>query len=145
MQNQTLFWLISSCIFLCIEIGTPGLFYFLSFFCGSICAALMSYLCFSLIDQGVIFLLSSIICFFVLKGWVKRYGVRGHYQSNIYALQGKRGPIVTPPAAQKFGYVYIDGELWACRSDDVSIQAGHIVEVIAVRGVHVLVTKIKHS
>lgn len=81
----------------------------------------------------------------MLKRWVKRYGSRGHYHSNMYALQGRHGLIVTPPTAQKFGYVYIDGQTWACRSDDVSLDAGQEVEVIAIRGAHVLVTKVKHS
>lgn len=146
MNDLTLFWLIIACIFLLIELGAPGLFYFLSFFCGSLCAALSSYFCMSLIDQGALFLITSIICFFILKRWVAKYGSRSHYHSNMYALQGKQGLIVTPPTTQKFGYVYIDGELWACKARDHAVEAGQIVQVVTVQGAHVVVVaKVEHS
>jgi membrane protein implicated in regulation of membrane protease activity len=77
-----------------------------------------------------------------LKAWVKRSD-KNHYHSNMYALQGKRGVIVTPATEYQFGYVHIAGELWACKNlGDKEIAPGATIQVVDVKGAHLIVKEI---
>lgn len=79
----------------------------------------------------------------MLKAWVKRSD-NNHYHSNMYALQGKRGVVVTPAREYQFGYVHIAGELWAYKSvADQEILAGSTVQVVDIRGAHLIVKEVK--
>ncbi len=142
MNTYIFFWLVVAVFFLLFELGTPGLFYFLSFSCGALIAFVAGAFCMSVVDQASIFLISSVAAFFLLKEWVKRYGSKSHYHSNIYAMQGKRGVIITPATMQQFGYVHIGGETWACKTvDNKLIPAGVAVQVMQVRGAHLIVAE----
>lgn len=143
MNNYVLLWSGVALFFLLFELGSPGLFYFLSFFCGASISALLALMELSLFDQATMFLCSSVAAFFLLKAWVKRSD-KNHYHSNIYALQGKRGVIVTPATEYQFGYVHIAGELWACKNAaNQEIAVGSAVHIVDIKGAHLIVKEIK--
>ena len=144
MYIHPLFWLISSLVFILFELGHPGLFYFLSFSCGAFVSLIANLADLSEFDQIVLFFLASIVATVALRKWVRRYGNRGHFYSNMYALRGKKGVVVTPSVKGQFaGYIHIEGQVWAYTTiDDEVIQAGSSVEVIDVRGAHLVVKSI---
>jgi membrane protein implicated in regulation of membrane protease activity len=98
---------------------------------------------YSLFDQIALFFIVSICAGICLKKWVRRHGNRGNYRSNVHALIGKVGVVVTPHERTNYsvpGYMHIEGQVWAYTSpQDVAIQAGSLVEVIDVRGAHLVV------
>ena len=146
MDNIIFYWFIVAIFFLLFELSSPGFFYFLSFSCGAFVASLAAAFCFSQCDQAMFFLFSSIAALFLLRMWVRRHNKKSHYHSNMYALQGKQGVVITPATVQQFGYVHINAEVWACKSlHNEFIPAGSSVQVIDVRGVHLIVTAINST
>lgn len=140
MNNYIFFWLIVALFFLLFELGSPGLFYFLSFSFGALITSFASALCITMFDQAIIFIVSSIAAFFVLNKWVRKQSGNKHHHSNVYAMQGKKGVVVTPATLNRFGYVHIGGQVWAYKTmHDEIIAVGCPVEVIDVRGAHVIV------
>lgn len=144
MCNYTISWFIFTIFFLFFELGNPGLFYFLSFACGSAAASLAGLFSASLIDQIVLFFIVSCCALAMLKKWVRRYGNRNHYQSNVYALRGKKGVVIKPALKGEFaGYIHIEGQVWAYKAvKDEMIAAGSSVEVVDVQGAHLVVRPI---
>jgi membrane protein implicated in regulation of membrane protease activity len=133
-------WLIAGLIFLMIEMLSPGLFFFLSFFFGSLGAAVAAALPVPVTQQVLIFFATAIAAFIVLRYWIKQKHVHSHYQSNVYALIGKRGRAITNITPASVGQVNVQGEIWSAKlSDDGVIQKGAVVEVVSVIGCHVVV------
>ena len=139
-------WLIVAIAFLILEMGHPGLFFFLSFFFGGIIAAFSTGLTSLIMLQMVFFLGGTIMAAAILRYW----GIgflsknRSQQQTNVYALKGKRAIVKQDIAAEKAGLVTIGGQVWAARvlhHDDI-VRQGDIVEVVDVRGAHVVVRKI---
>lgn len=140
MNNYILFWFVISIFFLIIEIGSPGLFYFLSFSCASLIAAISGFFCSSIFDQMIVFLIGTVGSFFLLTLLVKRAQEGHHFRSNMYALQGKTAIVITPVIDNQFGYVQVDGQRWAYTSKgDKPLAVGSIVQILEVRGAHVIV------
>ncbi len=145
LENILYFWLIIAFFFLILEMGSPGLFFFLSFFVGALCAAGTSLLFSSLIIQCGAFVFGTIIALVVLKQWVAQKMFKGHprTQTNVFALQGKHGMVLKDITPQGPGEVKINSEVWTARSaHDEVIKTGETVEVVTVRGAHVVVKKL---
>lgn len=144
MNIYPFFWFVTALFFLLFELGHPGLFYFLSFSCGSFAAFFASLLELTMFDQIIFFFIVSACSVWIMKRWVRRHGNRGHYQSNVYALLGKRGVVVTPIVRGQFaGYIHIEGQVWAYKTIGADIiPAGSLVEVIDVHGAHLVVKQV---
>jgi len=143
MNTYILFWLVVACGFLLLELTSPGLFYFLSFSCGALCAALAGGVCLTVFDQKVIFLVTSFGALFVLRRWVRMQLRHNHHVSNVFALQGKRGVVVKPATSEHFGYATIDSETWAFKMvHHQDHAAGQQIEVVAIKGAHLIVRPI---
>ncbi len=146
MNNYIFFWLITALGFLLFELGSPGLFYFLSFSCGALITSLAGAMCASVFDQAIIFIVASVVAFFALTKWVKKTSSSKYNHTNVHALQGKKGVIVTPATLDQFGYVHIGGQVWAYKAlNDEDIPVGSSVEIVDVRGAHVVVRPSIHS
>lgn len=139
-------WLIIAVLFLLLEMGHPGLFFFLSFSCGALITALISLYSSTFIAQSIIFLVSTILSLFILKKWVAkkvRLGAK-HTHTNMYALQGKRAIVLESITPTKPGLVKINGEIWTARSmHDDAINKDATVQVVRVSGAHVVVEEIQ--
>jgi membrane protein implicated in regulation of membrane protease activity len=139
-------WLIIAILFLLMEMGSPGLFFFISFFFGGLIAAGGALLLLSIVSQIIIFLIGTIMSLVILRYCVMPFigKDRPHERTNIYALQGKRGFIVIDIGEKQSGMVKINGSKWAaCCINNTIINVGDEVEVIDIRGTHLIVKKIK--
>lgn len=144
MTYETLYWLVAAGAFLLFEAAYPGLFVFLSFCFGALAGALASWLGYVLIHQASLALVVTFIAAYVLIRWLKDYlrHIPRDQLSNYYAMVGKKGVVVQESTGQEFGQVKINGELWAYRSvHEESLAVGDEVEVINVRGAHVVIRK----
>lgn len=137
------FWLITAGLLLMVELGHPGLFYFLSFSLGAFGAAGVALAgCSFTMQMGFLLIASTFACV-ILRTWVKREQ-QHTYRSNVYALQGKEGIVTTMIPQSGFGQVSVDGENWRAQSNDgIALEAAVKVRVLEVRGTRVIVKKIE--
>jgi len=140
--NKIVIWILISIVCLLFEVGSPGLFFFLSFFFGAIFAAISAVITASWLIQSVIFLIFSFISFFVLSRWVKRRSsiIDIGMQTNVYAMRSKRGIVVKRITADTMGKVKVDGETWSARPHNgEDIENGTKVVIIRIKGAHLVV------
>jgi membrane protein implicated in regulation of membrane protease activity len=146
IPDLSYWWLFLAFFFLIMEIGHPGLFFFLSFFVGGLSAFVSSLRTDSVSAQILIFFISTIIALFILRYWgITMMGKnRPYQQTNFYALKGKRAVVTQTIMGENAGLVNIGGHVWAARSVhyDEAIISGEVVEVVDVRGAHVVVKKV---
>ena len=146
MNGEFLFWLVVSVLFLIGEIGSPGLFLFLSFFIGALITAVCTFFIANHMTQLLIFLGSTVGAFFLLQIWIRSRGSRlsKKQETNIYALKGKRATVVQEIIPNKPGYISLYGVLWLARStDNKPIAQGVWVEILDMQGAHLLVKEIE--
>jgi len=142
MENMFILWIIVSAIFLIIEVGHPGLFFFIPFALGAFATGLVSLWFTSLAVQGFFFLAISAGAFFVLHSLlnVRHRMATGTQHTNVDALVGQHGIVVKSITPLNPGYVRVHSEEWLARSThDTNLDTGTIIEIVAVRGAHVLV------
>jgi membrane protein implicated in regulation of membrane protease activity len=143
-STNVCFWLVIAIFFLIMEMGSPGLFFFISFFFGGLVAAVMSFFTPSISIQTVCFLSGTGVASLVLRYWiVPMIGKdRHHERTNVYALKGKQGFVVKGISFEHPGLVRINGEIWVAKiARDGSVVKGDLIEVVEVRGAHVIVKK----
>lgn len=142
MINALFIWFLIAFLFLILEVGHPGLFFFLSFSIASFASAIVAFFGFSLVIQCAVFLIHFCIAFFVFNFFVKKTQ-RIQAKTNVYALDGKKAIVLKTINSQQTGQVKIDGEIWSARSlHDVSLAEGIVVIVVQVRGAHLVVKAI---
>lgn len=143
MHTMFYLWLIVAGLFLILELGSPGLFYFLAFACGAALSGLLSMYVPSVIVQCLAFLVASIVALFILKVFVHREHATKKTHTNMYALQGKRGFVVVAIEPNTIGQVKVGGEQWAARSlNNSTIEIAVEVEIVQVSGAHAVVKKV---
>ena len=129
------FWLILAIIFLFIEIGTPGLFFFIAFAIGCGFASILAFTGFSFVAQCVSGLAVSIVSFFVLRHYFSVKTKGGEVETNVDALVGKKGVVVKTINPHEVGYVKVGGEIWPAQNvDNLILQKGTVVRVVKVQG-----------
>lgn len=146
MSNFLFFWLVIAIFFLLLEMGSPGLFFFLSFFFGAIFAAGSTMLTDSQVLQSLVFLLGSIFSFLVLHFWVKRRFLKSKNieNTNFYALIGKQAKVIKTILPLEVGAVKVSGEIWSAKSLDGSVVLqGSNVEIIEIKGVTLIVKQVE--
>lgn len=139
-------WLLIASFFLLLELSTPSLFYFLSFFVGGMATWLLSSIVSLFTHQMGIFCAVSISAFILLQQWIKRIKKVSTYKSNFFALQGKRGVVVRAISVLQPGLVKINGETWSAHSvNNTTIQKDEIVEIVRVQGAYIIVQEVIHQ
>lgn len=144
LNSMTYAWMTFALFFLLLEIGSPGLFFFIAFFFGGIGAAIASLCTMSLVEQLFIFFGVTSIALVVLRYVIlPRIGKsHTHERTNVYALQGKHGFVIQTISPQKSGMVTINGAKWfACALHGQTITQGDEIEVVDIRGAHLIVKK----
>ncbi len=144
MENLFLFWLVIAILSLILEMGNPGLLYFLSLSAGAVLSAILSYYDFSLMMQCLAFLGGCIIAMLIFKmsigSWKRTSKI---YQINIYELEGKRGTVLEQIQPQNIGLIKIENQTWSAKTtQDKTISIGKNVEVISCSGAYVLVEEV---
>lgn len=143
IDNSTIFWFFCIFFFLFLEIGHPGLLYFLSFSCGAF-AALVADLFFSLSIYGQSFVFmsatcSALVCFYLLSHRYRQEIVVDH-RSNVDALIGRHVILYQQVDQPARWYINIDGQIWQVRAAvDQIFFDGQLVTIIAIQGCHVRV------
>lgn len=145
VDSHVYFWLIVAILFLIMEMGSPGLFFFLSFFFGGLLAAGSTFFVDSVVMQTAIFLCGTAGSLLLLRYHIIPMVGKGrsHERTNVYAMHGKQGFVIRAITVESPGLVRINGESWVARSiHGHAIDEGVLVEVVDVRGAHVVVKKV---
>jgi len=137
---MTIFWLIVSFIFLFIELGNPGLFFFLSFACAAFVSFIVSLFFCSLFLQISVFLMSFLFFIFFLKIIVLPAINSTIYRSNTAALLGKTGVVIKDITEYQIGQIVVNGQVWSAHSSNKNlISIGTSVLVESIIGCHLVV------
>ena len=143
LENMFFFWLIIAVFFLILEMGSPGLFFFLSFFFGAISCAIATFFTTSLVVQSIIFIVGTFLSFIILQFLVKKNLFKGskHDVTNVYALRGKKGRVLKCIEPEGVGLVKVLGQVWSARIHDnePAIKKGALVIVLDIKGAHLVV------
>lgn len=141
MESFFFYWLIIAVLFLILEIGHSGLFFFISFSSGALTVAMMSLFMHSLFYQIIFFFIISAVSFASMWFKVQRFNTGGHgHKTNIFALQGKKAVVVEEIRQFCQGRVKIGNELWVAKArNDEHYKSGDLVEVIDIVGCHCIV------
>lgn len=132
-------WIAIGLMFLVAELGHPGLFLFISFFIGSLGAGLCALYGYSLLLQSAIFLITTVIAFFVLRSWIVNYETHVH-RSNVYALQGKVAVVTAAIRPHEYGLVKVDGQIWRAQSHaEYTLVEQQHVRIVSVQGTRLIV------
>lgn len=138
-------WIFLGIWFLLFELGTPGLFYFLSFSIAAFITAIATFFITTIIYQVLFFLLATVFAFLLLHVVFLPLlqSDKKNYKSNVEALIGKQGYVVMSIGKYHSGQVKMNGEVWSARSEkNEVIEKNREVMVIAVKGVHLIVKKV---
>ena len=142
MDAMVYIWLSIAVCFLIFEVGHPGLFFFLSFSCGAVCAAAFSYIELGLTWQ-IIGFLTSAACSLLIMRALFRERVQSGPQTNVYALQGKQALVISAISAHGVGRVKVGGEEWSAESlHDEAYAVGTRVTIIRVQGARLIVERV---
>lgn len=141
-------WLIIALLCVILEMGYPGLFFFLSFALGALITAGSTLFYISFVMQCVLFMVASVVSLVFLIKWVRCSSDRdlAHQKTNTQALIGRKAVVMRKIHAAQPGEVKIGGELWMARSfRDQAIEIDTQVTVIQVCGAHVVVEPVSRS
>lgn len=127
-------WLAVGLFFVLAEIGTPGLFYFLSFAFGSFCGACIAFLGYSIYTQCLSAIVISLISFALLRRYVSPLGKTKH-KTNIDALVNQKALVIQTINPNDVGRIKIKGEEWpAITTLNTSFAPHSLVTIIGVQG-----------
>jgi membrane protein implicated in regulation of membrane protease activity len=140
MVNAFFYWIIAALLCVCCEMGTPGLFWFLSFAFGCLLAATLAFVDLHINIQLVGFLAGVLIGFVCLYKYSRKLNQKVVIQTNIAALKGKIGIVIMPIKPEQFGQIKLKGEIWSATAQGgVTILNGELVEVVGSSGCHLIV------
>jgi membrane protein implicated in regulation of membrane protease activity len=146
-MEKVLLWFSLMFVFLFLEMGHPGLLYFLAFSGGSFFALLSAVYGYHEQVQLIIFIISTclvlISIYFLLKSKNHDLASPSH-RSNIEALIGKKVIVYTSVHDHAVLQAKILGQIWLVRSVHHEIlHDGQEVIIVDVQGCHLRVDSIK--
>lgn len=140
MEYSVFVWIVLAAVCVASELASPGLFFFLSAAGGAVVALFFALYEYSLVYQVSFFVIATTFFCYMLYRCVKNFKIHHQQKTNISALIGMRVLVVDPISPYKPGAVKIYGDVWqAVEVHGNSVAAESFVEVVAVRGVHVIV------
>lgn len=138
--SMTIIWLILMIVFLAAEISTVGLVS-IWFAGGSLVALILSlFKTAPLVQVVVFFAVSLCLLVFTRKIFVEKLNT-GKEATNVDALIGDVGQVVTGIEPMSLGQVKIKGQVWSAIAEDESstIEEGTLVTIKAIEGVKLIV------
>lgn len=127
-------WLIAALLLLLSEIGTPGLFFFLSFSAGACGAAAAAFLGACIYGQCAVALVLAVATFFIMRAYAKPK-VKPPHKTNLDALMHQEAVVIYPIEPRKPGRVKIKGEEWPAISESgYLLHKGTVVMVVGIEG-----------
>ena len=143
LNSLMFWWLIVAVIFLLLEIGNPGLFLHLAFCFAALGSAKAAYFGANVLFQLLVFIIGFVVSFGLLSWFAKRI-THNAPRTNVYALEGQQGRVISAIFLNNSGQVKINGEIWTAKSiyNDGLLAEGVLVQVVSVRGAHLVVQKV---
>ncbi|MFA9392274.1 MAG: NfeD family protein [Prolixibacteraceae bacterium] len=134
------YWIIGAFFFFVLEVFIPG-FIMGSIGLGCILATLGSLFHLPLWFNMILFIAGFFVGISMLKPLLKRLEITSNVKTNAEGLIGKIGKVIEPiDLAKGTGCVHVDGDDWKAISHDYkTIQAGTIVEIVALESIVVTV------
>ena len=147
MKNLLFYWLLAAIFFLMIEMMSPSLFLFFSFFIGALITASYTLITEpSWFIQLTLFFTGSFITFIALWGWIQKNNTvikEKHFKSNAAALIGKRAIVVQAINPTLAGQIKVGGQYWLAKTaTNDSYEIGEPVQIIEIIGCHCSVKQI---
>lgn len=146
IDNLALLWFSLIFFFLFLEMGHPGLLYFLSFSCGALCSCIATFYGACVTSQLLVFITGTcgaLLILYTLVQQKKNQLQAPFYRSNLDALIGKKAMIFVSPHDDKIWQVLIHGQVWQARHiHEKTLYQGQQVIIIDVQGCHVRVDSI---
>lgn len=141
MNWEAIFWLIAMVVFLFAEAATVTLVS-IWFAAGALCAVVVALIGGSLGWQVTVFLAVASLLLISLRGIVRKYIRPRLIRTNVDAIAGTTGVVITPiNNVAALGRVKLGGMEWSARSTDgTHIPEGTLVKVDRVEGVKVFVS-----
>ena len=144
--SMIVFWLAVALVMLVIEALTVGLAT-IWFAAGALVALLAALLDFSIAVQIVLFLAVSIcLLVFTRKIFVEKLKA-GSEKTNVDALVGEKGVVISPIHPYEVGQVKVGGQVWSAvgKNPDETFAVDQLVKINAIEGVKLVVTPVKHD
>lgn len=127
-------WLIIGLLFLLLEVGTPGLFFFLSVAVGAFLASIAAFFGTCIHIQCIIVFTVSLATLFILKKYSKQTKAPT-YKTNTEALIHQEAVVVETIEPRKTGRIKIKGEEWPAISQPGYIHhKGSVVIIVGIEG-----------
>lgn len=133
-------WLIAAILLLLLEVGVPGLFFFMSFALGSAAASVCAFLDLSLYIQCTVAIVSSALCLSVLKYIASHKKLithvsTKHAHTNTDALIGEQALVTVAIEARTPGRIKVKGDEWTAVSlHGTAFHQGSIVTIVRIEG-----------
>ena len=144
--SMIVIWLAVALVMLLIEALTVGLAT-IWFAAGALVALLAALLDFSIAVQIVLFLAVSIcLLVFTRKIFVEKLKA-GSEKTNVDALVGEKGVVISPIHPYEVGQVKVGGQVWSAvgKNPDETFAVDQLVKINAIEGVKLVVTPVKHD
>ena len=139
VYTVTQIWLFLALLFVMFEIGTPGLFFSLSFAFGALSASVGAWNNLTILSQWGFFFGGTIVSLLMLKAWVA-VDAPGSGTTNVHALMGKQAIVLKKTMECKPAQIKVGGECWlALEKDCQTLESGQKVTIINVTGTKLIV------
>jgi len=140
-------WFCLMFIFLFLEMGHPGLLYFLSFSFGALCSFVATLYGACILSQLIIFVVGTCGALLILHAFLKKrmnHVQSPSHRSNLDALIGKKVVVYQSLEDKNIWQAKVSGQVWLVRAvHDQILKQGQEVIVIDVQGCHLRVDSIK--
>lgn len=143
-----LFWISLALTSLFLELAAPGLFLFLSFTVGAVAGLCVYLFGFGIVIQlcsaSIVTVISIAALYYKAKSLLSKHN--SLHRTNVYALVGLQGIMISECRPEKFGLVKVDGQIWSCKpSAHHTITVNTQVRIIAIKGAHAVVEQTNHD
>ena len=149
IDNIQLVWFSLCFLFLFLEMGHPGLLYFISFSCGAFCACIASLYCVDILAQLVMFLVGTSAALFGVYFFTKEKENQlssPSHRSNLDALIGKKVIVYQSSHDEQVWLAKIFGQVWVVKTvHNETLIVGQQVIIRDVQGCHLRVEAIRES
>lgn len=141
MSEMIIFWLILIIVSIVIETLTLGLTS-VWFAGGALAALAVAALHLPVAVQLVAFLVVSLLLLYFTRPIAVKYFNNNRKKSYVESLVGRQGIVISEiDNLQGAGQVTVDGKEWSAKNveDEGKISVGTVVEIVAIRGVKLIV------
>lgn len=136
-------WIALFIIFVVVELASVGLLT-IWFAAGSLVALALAFFDVNFTIQLVIFFIVSIALLIFTRPILKKYVYRNKdaMKTNVDAIIGKTALVTKKITEHDFGELKVDGQVWSAISENnEDIEVGSNVEILAIKGVKLVVKK----